>query len=124
MGMFKNTQKITGIIFQPKLPSHCFCPLGKLYCDKEAENSGKKAQLPHYTNNFKITFQPNELICDYCDVEEFIKEKINDETLIIEDCVDILFNYIYETYQPKYLLVESYVPDAVHGPVTVIKESE
>lgn len=123
MGMFKNTQRITKIVFEPKLPCHCYCPLGELYCKKEAAGTGKKEMSPHYTNHFKITFLPKEYICDYCDVEDWIREHINDETLIIEDAVDMLFNYIYDTYQPSYLKVESYVPDAVHGPVTIEKET-
>jgi len=123
MGMFKNTQGITKIVFQPKLAAHCFCPLGELYCKKEAEGTGKKQMLPHYTNHFKITFIPNKLVCDYCDIEDWIRENINDQTLIIEDCVDMLFNHINTTYSPEFLKVESYVPDAVHGPVTIEKET-
>ena len=122
MGMFQNTQKITKIVFEPK-STHNFCPLGQLYCDKMAKN-GSKPSLPHYTNHFKITFIPDTILCDYVDVEEWIHEKINDETLIIEDCVSMLFDYINDTYKPSYLKVESYVPDAVHGPVTIERETQ
>ena len=122
MGMFKNTQKITKIIFEPKT-THNFCPLGQLYCD-ELEKQGSPKMLPHYTNHFKITFCPGELVCDYIDVEKWIARTINDKTLIIEDTVSMLFDYIMETYKPKYLLVETYVNDAMHGAVTVMRESE
>ena len=122
MGMFKNTQKITKIIFEPKT-THNFCPLGQLYCD-ELEKQGSPKMLPHYTNHFKITFCPGELVCDYIDVEKWLARTINDKTLIIEDTVSMLFDYIMETYKPKYLLVETYVNDAMHGAVTVMRESE
>ena len=122
MGMFKNTQKITKIVFEPKT-THNFCPLGQLYCD-ELEKQGSPKMLPHYTNHFKITFCPGELVCDYIDVEKWIARTINDKTLIIEDAVSMLFDYIMETYKPKYLLVETYVNDAMHGAVTVMRESE
>ena len=122
MGMFKNTQKITKIVFEPKT-THNFCPLGQLYCD-ELEKQGSPKMLPHYTNHFKVTFCPGELVCDYIDVEKWIARTINDKTLIIEDAVSMLCDYIMETYKPKYLLVETYVNDAMHGAVTVMRESE
>lgn len=121
MGMFKNTQRITKIVFEPRNACHNLCPLGQLYCDELARN-GAKPMLAHYTNKFRITFVPGELVCDYIDVEKWIKENLNDETMIIEDAVSKLFDYIHDTYSPNYLLVESYVDDAIHGPVTVIRE--
>lgn len=122
MGMFKNTQKITKIIFEPKNACHNLCPLGQLYCDELAQN-GSKPLLPHYTNRFKITFIPAEYVCDYIDVEKWIAANINDETLIIEDAVSMLYDYLNDTYKPSYLKVESYVNDAMHGPVYVERES-
>ena len=70
-----------------------------MYCDKLAKN-GEKRLLPHYTNRFKITIVPDEFVCDYIDVEEWITN-INDETLIIEDAVSMLYDYITTTYNPK-----------------------
>jgi len=122
MGMFKNTQGITKITFEPAT-THNFCPLGQLFCDELAKD-GSKPQLPHYTNHFRITFVPGELICDYIDVEKWIKKEINDESLIIEDAVSKLYDYVMETYHPAYLKVETYVDDAMHGAVAVEKESE
>lgn len=122
MGMFKNTQQISQIIFEPKT-THNFCPLGQIYCDELAKD-GSKPLLPHYTNHFRITFSPDEIICDYIDVEKWIANKINNENLIIEDAVANLYDYIYNTYKPAYLKVETYVDDAMHGAVTVIKESK
>ena len=80
--------------------------------------------MPHYTNNFTIEFVPAEFIFDYLDVEKWIEDKLNNETLIIEDCVAMLFDYINETYQPEFLAVTSEVNDALHGPVVVTKTSE
>lgn len=122
MGMFKNTQKITKIIFEPKT-THNFCPLGQLYCD-ELEKNGSPKMLPHYTNHFRITFIPGEFVCDYIDVEKWIVANINDKKLIIEDAVTVLYDYVNETYRPRYLKVETYVDDAMHGAVQVERESE
>lgn len=122
MGMFKNTQKVTKIVFEP-LVTHNFCPLGQLLCDRLAKDGSKKL-LPHYTNHFKITMIPGEYVCDYVDVEDWIKENINNENLIIEDCVTLLFDYVYDTYKPTYLKVETHVDDAMHGAVTVERESQ
>lgn len=121
MGMFKNTQKISCIVFEPKA-THNLCPLGQLYCDELSKN-GSKPELPHYTNHFRITFVPGEFVCDYIDVEKWIREKINNETLVIEDAVSMLFDYMMETYKPTWLVVESHVDDAMHGTVTVTRDS-
>ena len=119
---FRNKQKITRIVFEPKNTCHNLCPLGQLYCDELAKD-GSKPSLAHYTNHFRITFEPDEFVCDYIDVEKWIKEHLNDEKLIIEDCVTMLYDYLFETYKPKYLMVESFVDDAIHGPVSVMRES-
>lgn len=122
MGMFENTQKITSIVFKPK-PTHNFCPLGQLYCDKLAEN-GSKPILPHYTNHFTIRMEKMKVVCDYIDVEEWIARNINDESLTIEDSVALLYGYMMDTYNPGYLSVESAVDDALHGAVVVTKTSD
>lgn len=120
---FENKQKISEIIFKPREACHNLCPLGQLYCDELAKN-GSKPRLPHYTNHFKITFVPDKVICDYLDVEKWIKENLNDETLTIEDAISKLFDYLEDEYKPAYLLVESFVNDALHGEVIVRKESD
>lgn len=119
---FENKQGITEIVFQPKNACHNLCPLGQLLCDKLAQNGGKP-MLPHYTNKFTITFNPGKVICDYLDVEDWIQENLNDETLTIEDAVSMLFDHLQKTYEPVHLLVESFVDDALHGSVVVRKES-
>lgn len=120
---FENKQKITSIVFQPKEPSHCLCPLGQILCDKLAKN-GSKPILPHYTNHFTIEFIPGKVICDYLDVEDWIRENIDNETLTIEDAVSNLFDYLMKTYKPAHLKVTSNVSDALHGPAQVTKESK
>lgn len=122
MGMFENSQGITKIVFEPKT-THNFCPLGQLYCDELAEKGSPK-MLPHYTNHFRITFIPRKLICDYIDVEKWIASNINDKNLIIEDAVSMVYDYVMNTYNPSYLKVETYVDDAMHGAVTVERESK
>jgi len=122
MGMFKNTQKISEIVFEPKEVCHNLCPLGQLWCDEQVKN-GDRPRLAHYTNHFKIHMVPGDLICDYLDVEKWIRDNLNDSTIVIEDAVSKLFDYLDSTYKPKHLKVESYVDDAIHGPVTVVRES-
>lgn len=119
---FENKQGITEIIFRPKNACHNLCPLGQLYCDELAKK-GDKPMLPHYTNKFTIHFYPGKDICDYLDVEKWIHENLNDETLTIEDAVSMLFNHVFDTYKPAHLVVESFVDDALHGEVLVRKES-
>ena len=123
MGTFKNIQNISEIVFRPKNACHNLCPLGQLYCDELSKN-GSKPMLPHYTNKFTITFTPGEVICDYLDVEKWIQNNLNDETLTIEDAVSKLFDYLEEEYNPAHLIVESYVDDALHGAVNVKKETK
>ena len=120
---FENKQGITEIIFRPKNACHNLCPLGQLYCDELAKD-GSKPMLPHYTNKFTIHFYPGKVICDYLDVEKWIHDNLNDETLTIEDAVSLLFNHVNETYEPAHLVVESFVDDALHGEVLVRKEKE
>lgn len=120
---FENKQQISKIVFKPKEPSHCLCPLGQLFCDKRKEK-GKKPILPHYTNHFTIEFIPGKVICDYLDVEEWIRENIDNETLTIEDSVAKLYDYLISEYEPAQLKVTSEVDDALHGAAVVTKESK
>ena len=102
---FKNEQGITKIKFTQN--AQCFCPLGNDW----------------YTNQFTVEIVPNELLADYVDVEKFIRKEISGKTLILEEAVSTLFNYIQTEIKPKYLKVSSYGADAVHFPVTVTKET-
>ena len=93
-------------VIQIEAEAKCFCPLGKDW----------------YTNHFLIEMNPAEFIPDYCDIDNFIKEKINGAHLIIEAAVDFLYAYIKNEYAPEYLKITSYVDDATHSTVNVVKE--
>lgn len=102
--MIKNEQKIKQIIMKPK--AICYCPLGDDW----------------YTNDFRINFFPDEIFPDYCDIEKYLDENIRGKKLIIEDAVNMLYQYLQVTYQPKKLQITSEICDAKsHSPVTVIK---
>lgn len=120
MGMFENTQQISYITFRPRNGCHNICPLGQEYVNRTTPE-GKVPVPAHYTNFFTIQMKCNELVPDYCDIEEWINDNLSNQTLIIEDCVKMLFDYIWTTYKPEHLEVMSKVDDAVHGPVEVVK---
>lgn len=105
MAKFKNVQGISKVSFKQNV--QCFCPLGNDW----------------YTNQLGVDMQMGETIPDYCEVDDFIRS-ISGKSLIIEDVVQQVYEYFENTYHPKALYVESYVDDAKHLPVTVIKESE
>lgn len=84
----------------------CFCPLGQDW----------------YTNQFEIYFEPDELIPDYCEMDRWIEENINQMHMIIEYAVAALHKYLTDTYKPKSCKVTSYVDDAKHSAVVVTKE--
>lgn len=101
--MVENTYGISSINFSPT--AKCFCPLGKDW----------------YTNNFDVTFVPDEHIPDYCEVDKWIDENINRKELIIEAAVAALYDYLNDTYAPHTLVVSSHVKDAKHCPVKATK---
>lgn len=103
MAKFENVQGITEIRFEQNV--QCYCPLGDDW----------------YTNQLNITMIPNKIIPDYCDVDNFIRG-LSGTSLIIEDVIKCLFEYIMREYEPKNVRIESYVNDAKHLPVRVIKE--
>jgi hypothetical protein len=116
MPSFKNTQKISKI--EMSFSMYSFCPLGDDY----------------YTNYFTIQFYPGYIIPDYCDIEYIVKRKelvtyreggtsTEVEKLSIEDAVEFVYDTLMR-YNPKKLVVESFVYDAVHFPVTVTRSSE
>lgn len=101
----ENVQGITNIVMKPR--AVCFCPLGDDW----------------YTNEFKITFVPDKFYPDYCDIEKFLNDEVRGKILIIEDAVCKVHKHIKETYEPKNLIVTSFVNDVTsHSPVMVTKE--
>lgn len=101
--MVKNEFGIANITIEST--AKCFCPLGNDW----------------YTNQFTVDFYPGEFIPDYCEMDKWIAENINGKPMIIEAAVSALYNYLRDTYHPLELCVESYVDDARHSAVTVIK---
>lgn len=102
MASFENTQGISQITFKHR--TNHFCPLG----------------LAHYTNQFSVSLIPGKTIPDYIDIQRAISEKVNHKDLTIEDAVAMVFD-IVNAYEPKALTVKSYVDDAAHFPVEVMK---
>lgn len=103
MSSFANTQGITYITFTQNI--QCFCPLGNDW----------------YTNQVTVEFVPSSIIPDYCEIDDFTRS-LGGEHLIIEDVVERIYTYMENNYKPNNLYVKSYVCDAKHMPVTVIKE--
>lgn len=104
MAKFENVQGISRISFNQNV--QCFCPLGNDW----------------YTNQLTIEMEVGNIVPDYCDVDDFIRS-ISGQSLIIEDVISKVYDYFIDTYSPLSLRVESYVDDAKHLPVTVVKES-
>lgn len=84
-----------------------YCPLGKDW----------------YTNNFTIEIDVADSIPDYCDIDEYIYMTINGRSMIIEEAVKYLHDFIVNKYNPDKCVVRSYVDDAAHSAVTVEKVS-
>lgn len=104
MSKFENVQGITEISFEQNV--QCYCPLGNDW----------------YTNQLFITIVPDKLIPDYCDVDDFIRG-LSGKSLIIEDVIKEIFEYFKNEYAPKNIKIQSYVNDAKHLTVRVIKEN-
>ena len=88
MAKFENRYGVRKIVYKQKC--RCFCPIGKT----------------DYTNEFTVTMEPAEIIPDYCEIDKFIRECLEGESLVIED--------------PSWIMVESAVNDAPHGNVVVM----
>lgn len=104
MAKFKNTMGITNIKMFANLQA--FCTIGKAF----------------FTASMTIELTPGEIIPDYIEVEDYIRA-LSGQTLLIEDCVDLVFNYVTENYKPLKLVVSAHTGDAKHMPVTVEKQS-
>lgn len=102
MARFKNVQGISKIEFTQNIQD--FCPLGNDW----------------YTNHITVLMVPSSIIPDYCDIDDFTRS-LSGKELIIEDVVDTIYNYINTEYEPIELSVTSYVDDAKHMPVKVVK---
>lgn len=102
----ENKQGINTITMKPR--AVCFCPLGDDW----------------YTNEFLISIDVADYYPDYCDIEKFLNEKVRGKSLIIEDAVEIVYDYIAEELNPDWIEVTSCVNDVTsHSPVVVSKTS-
>lgn len=101
MPKFKNEYGVSKIKYTQKC--RCFCPIGKA----------------DYTNNFTVTITPKKWIPDYCEIDKFIRESLEGESLVIEEATYKLKQKIIEDVHPRKVTVESAVNDAVHGNVVV-----
>ena len=103
MHIIQNEQDIYKIEMYPKV--RCFCPLGDGW----------------YSGQITIQFYPEDVIPDYCDIEKWIKENIDGRSLIIEDAVSKIYDFLLK-YKPGGLHVIADVKDAGHFPVEVYKK--
>ena len=89
---------------EDKQKCRCFCPIGKA----------------DYTNEFTVTMEPAEIIPDYCEIDKFIRECLEGESLVIEEAASKLKKKLVEEVHPSWIMVESAVNDAPHGNVVVM----
>lgn len=101
MSKFANAYGVRKIVY--KQSCKCFCPIGKT----------------EYTNNFTVTMEPSDTIPDYCEIDKFIQECIEGESLVIEEAAYKLKRKLMEYAHPSWIMVESAVNDASHGDVVV-----
>ena len=72
MAKFENRYGVRKIVYKQKC--RCFCPIGKA----------------DYTNEFTVTMEPAEIIPDYCEIDKFIRECLEGESLVIEEAASKL----------------------------------
>lgn len=102
MAKFENRYGVRKIVYKQKC--RCFCPIGKA----------------DYTNEFTVTMEPAEIIPDYCEIDKFIRECLEGESLVIEEAASELKKKLVEEVHPSWIMVESAVNDAPHGNVVVM----
>ena len=75
-----------------------------------------------YKHELEIYFVPGEAYPDYIEVEAWIMNFIDGQTMNIEDVVDKVYQHIEKTYKPQQLCVKSFVTgNKVHFDVIVEK---
>lgn len=75
-----------------------------------------------YKNELEILFIPDNCYPDYMDVNEWIMTNIDGNELNIEDVIDIIYNFLLETYHPKELhITDNIVGCKTHFDVIVKK---
>ena len=93
---FKNSYGITKITLTKKI--HCYCRLGNDW----------------YTNQLLISFTPKNEIPDYVFIDKALEEKCEKQDLLIEECIDMVYNIIREQCpSAENIHIESYIDDSV-----------
>lgn len=104
MNRIENKQNINLIIMKPD--AYCRCEIGGDF----------------YKNSLEISFLPDKYYPDYTEVQEWIMQNIDGKTLNIEDVVDLVYDFLMETYHPIELEIRNDVTGCrTHFDVTVIK---
>ena len=104
MNKIDNKQNINMIVMKPD--AYCRCELGGDF----------------YKNNLEISFMPDKSYPDYTEVQEWIMQNIDGKTMNIEDVVEVVYDFIMETYQPTDLEIKNEVTGCrTHFDVIVIK---
>lgn len=75
-----------------------------------------------YKNEMEVTIVPDKVYPDYTEVQEWTMNRLDGETLNIEDVVAITYAFIKETYEPKSIHIVNHVTGCrTHFDVTVEK---
>lgn len=102
MASFENDGKISNLHMYG-IKKKFFCPIGKSECTYEIE----------------IDMEPRKIICDYLDVDVFIRGMEYQQTL--ESACAVICNHMVDEYQPDAAMVKVKCEDAKHMPVEVTK---
>lgn len=106
MNKIQNIQGITNIKITPSVC--CYCPLGNDW----------------YNMLIEIEFNVGLYFPDYCDIRKYLNENIQGKSLIIEDVISKIYQYMLN-YEPKQLTVRGIVKEIEsHPPVIVEKTSK
>ena len=104
MTKLENKQKITFITMKPV--AYTKCAIGQDW----------------YKNELEIRFVPRDCYPDYMEVNEWIMTNIDGKEFNIEDVVDVIYNFLKETYQPADLSIINNIIDCkTHFDVIVEK---
>lgn len=102
MARFDNTYGISNLHMHG-IKRKFFCPVGQSECTYEIE----------------IDMEPRKVICDYLEVDTFIRDMDSNATL--EACCATICDYMAKEYQPHAVMVKVKCDDARHMPAEVIK---
>ena len=86
--MRENTQKINYTEFKTKCTT--YCPIGKDY----------------YTADIEIVIKNQKKIPDYEVIDDFLRVEMNGKVLTHEDLNRVIYDKIYELFEPEYLRVD------------------